>query len=221
MTFSTRASAGFSLTELVAVLAVMAILVGAGVPVIVRSIEISEEKQTRSRIESIAAGLEAFYRDHGRLPTNGESLDALIIDPGTAQWRGPYLVVTRTTAETLSDARGGRFVYEPNGTQARVSTPQFPEIEQTVEMSALVAGWRVRARDELGLLNDAAERFRADAGRYPNGVDELVPGWIGADYGTDPWGSDYYLSGTTFASPGPDGQAGNADDVYPAGLGTP
>ena len=77
------AAGGFTLTEAVVSIAIAAILAAAAVPAVLRLIEISEEKTTRARIERLEAGLVAFYRDHGRFPSDDEGLEALLSDPGT------------------------------------------------------------------------------------------------------------------------------------------
>lgn len=211
---------GFSLIEVVTAIAIVTIVIGAGVPVVLRTLEASEERLTEERLKLIAAAIDAFHRDHGRLPTAAEGLDALRNDSGDAAWRGPYVAPGDSDAAVLLDGRGGAFVYTTNGLSATVDAPNFPDLTTTVVAAALSQDWVDRAQDELALLNDAAERFRVGAGRYPNAIGEIVPGLLGGDYRSDPWGRDYAIDAGTqsFYCVGPDGSGGNGDDIYPVGM---
>lgn len=213
-------SRGFSLIEVVTAIAIVTIVIGAGVPVVLRTLEISEERVTERRLELLAAAVDAFHRDHGRLPTAGEGLDALRNDTGNASWRGPYVAPGDSDATVLTDGRGAAFVYRLTGSTATIDAPSFPELSVTVAAAALAQDWVDRAQDELALLNDAAERFRLSAGRYPNDVGEVVPSLLGADYRRDPWGRDYAIDAglQSFYCVGPDGSGGNGDDIRPVGL---
>ncbi len=211
---------GFTLAEAVASLAIAAILAAAAVPAVLRLIEISEERTTRARLERVEEGLLAFYRDHGRFPTDDEGLEALLVDPGTGSWHGPYLPPGGTGENPLEDGRGHPLVYAGGRTSCRVVPPGFPDLAVDGSAAPVVLEWVARAREEIARLNDAAEDWRDVHGSYPASVDDLVPGILGADYGTDPWGHPYRVDAgrETFYSAGPDGTPGTADDVHAPGL---
>ncbi len=211
---------GFTLTEAVVSVAIAAILAAAAIPAVLRMIELSEEKTTRARLARLEEGLLAFYRDHGRFPTDDEGLDALLEDPGTGAWNGPYVSPGGTGENPLEDARGNRFVYTGGRTSCRIVPPGFPDLALDVTAAPVVAEWVARAREEIARLNDGAEDWREVHGRYPSSVDDLVPGTLGADYGTDPWGNAYRVDPAreTFYSAGPDGVPGTSDDVHAPGL---
>lgn len=84
---------------------------------------------------------------------------------------------------------------------------------------------RVRqAQLDISRIAHAARLFRADFGRCPENVEELVMPPKGSPYlrvMTDPWGNDYLLQCPAYrdtddvdvVSRGPDGEPSGADDV--------
>ena len=72
-----RAPSGFSLIEMLAVLALMAIVAGV-VTMSVRPLMLKgKQDAARTEVANISQALEAFYGVYGRYPTNEEGLDAL------------------------------------------------------------------------------------------------------------------------------------------------
>ena len=175
---------------------------------------------TEARLELLHDALAGFYRDHGRFPTEAEGLESLFSDPGSGSWRGPYLSSPGVQADALADARGGAFSYSVAPLQVDLTAPHFPELTATVTAANLLQEWIPRTQVELGVIHDAAERYRTLQGAYPASIADLVPAYLGSDYGRDPWGHDYQRDGAleSFQSPGPDGTAGTADDVRAPGL---
>ena len=87
--------AGFTLMEMMVVLAIigtLAMLVG---PSILRNVGDANVTAAKSQIETFAVALDAYRLDTGTYPTTDEGLSALRVQPitGTARlgWRGPYL----------------------------------------------------------------------------------------------------------------------------------
>ena len=209
---------GASLLETVASVAILVLLATAAVPGILRLVEMGEEEACRARLDAIADGLRAFWRDHERFPTEDEGLAALLADPGTGSWRGPYLAAPAPGEDPLADPRGNRFAYARDGDGARVTPPGFPSLARTVLPGAAATERVARARAELALVAAAAERWRETHGSWPSSLADLEP-LLGTDLLRDPWGRPYRLD-TTHQVPwslGPDGRAGTADDVVPAG----
>lgn len=86
---------GFTLLEMMVVLAIigtLAMLVG---PSILRNVSTANVTAARTQIETFAVALDAFRLDTGRYPTTEEGLAILRVQPltgtGLAGWRGPYL----------------------------------------------------------------------------------------------------------------------------------
>lgn len=81
-------SSGFSLIEMIVVIAIMSILVGAAIPVTEKVIAYKSRKATREELEFLSLASAEFFRDTNRLPS---SIEELIVDPGDRAWSGPYI----------------------------------------------------------------------------------------------------------------------------------
>ena len=215
---TTARERGASLLETVVSVAILVLLATASIPGVLRLLELREEGTCRARLDALEAGLRAFWRDHGRFPTEAEGLDALLADPGTGNWRGPYLRAPAPGEDPLADPRGNRFAYAVSGSGVRVTPPGFPSLARTVLPGEAAFERVARAEMELVFVAAAAERWRQVHGSWPSSPADLA-GLLGTDLLRDPWGHAYRLD-TTHQVPwsvGPDGVAGTNDDVYPPG----
>lgn len=85
-------SGGFTLVELLVVLAILALLAGLVGPRVLNQLGGAKSKTAGVQIRDLEQGVELFKLDVGRFPTTEESLAALVTKPGTALgWNGPYL----------------------------------------------------------------------------------------------------------------------------------
>ena len=83
---------GFTLLELLVVLAIMGLLAAIVAPQVLGYLRSSRTQVSKVQIENISAALDHFQLDTGRYPTQQEGLDALVKPPGeVANWNGPYL----------------------------------------------------------------------------------------------------------------------------------
>jgi general secretion pathway protein G len=88
---STR-SAGFTLVELLVVLAILGLLAGLVGPQVMKFLGSSKTKTAALQIGNLSATLDMYRLETGRYPSADEGLEALVTDPGeTANWNGPYL----------------------------------------------------------------------------------------------------------------------------------
>ena len=99
---------GFTLLELLVVLAILGLLIGLVAPAALRQLESSKEKITHQSIERIAGVLDIYKLDVGAYPTTEQGLLALIARPsGVTRWNGPYL-----KGESVPEDPWGRpFIY--------------------------------------------------------------------------------------------------------------
>jgi general secretion pathway protein G len=112
-----RHDAGFTLLELLVVLAIMGILAAVIAPQVLKYVGSSRTQSTKVQIQNVTAALELFRLDVGRYPTPQEGLVALVTAPQTAPgWNGPYL--RQTTA--LRDPWGQTFLYTVPGKHGEV-----------------------------------------------------------------------------------------------------
>jgi len=94
-TISKRGNAGFTLIEMMVVLAIIGTLAMVVGPSILRNVGDANVTAARTQIETFAVALDAYRLDTGNYPTTDEGLAALrvrpIADTARSGWRGPYL----------------------------------------------------------------------------------------------------------------------------------
>ena len=103
-----RAEAGFTLVEMLVVIAIIGLIMGLVGPRVLNSLGESKVKAAKLQIESFSSSLDLFYLDVGRYPTASEGLVALAQRPGNASiWNGPYL----KTGTVPTDPWGHIYLY--------------------------------------------------------------------------------------------------------------
>jgi general secretion pathway protein G len=83
---------GFTLVEMLVVIAIIGMIMGLIGPRVLNYLSESRVKTARIQIQSFSSALDLFYLDAGRYPSSSEGLAALVKPaPGLAAWNGPYL----------------------------------------------------------------------------------------------------------------------------------
>ncbi len=109
---SRRALRGFTLVELLVVLAILGLLAGLVGPQVMKFLDSSKTKTAALQIEELAATLDLYRLELGRYPTTAEGLEALVRDPGNISgWNGPYL----RRGQVPKDPWGNDYVYRAPG----------------------------------------------------------------------------------------------------------
>jgi general secretion pathway protein G len=112
-----RREAGFTLLELLVVLAIMGLLAAIIGPQVIKYLGSSKTQTARVQIQNIVAALELYKLDVGHYPTQAEGLNALVVAPQSeAGWNGPYL--KRETA--IKDPWGEPYLYKNPGQHGEV-----------------------------------------------------------------------------------------------------
>jgi general secretion pathway protein G len=103
---------GYTLVEMLVVLAIIGLIVGLVGPRVLGHLSDSKEKAARIQIGGLGAALDIYFLDNGRYPTSSEGLTALVQKPeGAASWKGPYL----KTNTVPNDPWGRAYVYVSPG----------------------------------------------------------------------------------------------------------
>jgi general secretion pathway protein G len=86
-----RDKAGFTLVELLVVMAIIALLAALVGPRLFPKLGKGKQSAAKAQIELIGQALDQFRLDVGRYPTTQEGLNSLMVNPGVENWEGPYL----------------------------------------------------------------------------------------------------------------------------------
>jgi len=91
---------GFTLLELLVVLAILGLLVGLVAPAALRQLGSAKEKVAHQSIERLGSVLDMYKLDVGTYPTTEQGLQSLITrPPGASRWSGPYLKGDKVPAD--------------------------------------------------------------------------------------------------------------------------
>jgi general secretion pathway protein G len=87
-----RNERGFTLLELLVVLAILGLLIGLVAPAALHQLGSAKLKIAHQSIERLASVLDIYKLDVGSYPTTEQGLQALLTQPsGVEHWSGPYL----------------------------------------------------------------------------------------------------------------------------------
>ena len=102
--------AGYSLLEILVVLAIIATLMGLVAPRLLGNVDKSKVIAAKAQVKNLRLALDSFKVDNGRYPTATEGLSVLITAPvnDDGSWFGPYM-----DGELPLDPWKAAFVYEP------------------------------------------------------------------------------------------------------------
>ncbi len=104
--------AGFTLVEMLVVLAIIGSIVGLVGPRVLNYLAESKVKTAQIQMENLASAVDLYYLDTGRYPTTEEGFGALVRRPASAAtWNGPYL----KTTSVPKDPWGHDYLYRAPG----------------------------------------------------------------------------------------------------------
>lgn len=87
-----RDDAGFTLLEILVVIAILGLLIGLVAPAALRQLGNARVSVAKQSIERIGSVLDMYKLDVGSYPTTEQGLGALVDQPtGVTSWSGPYV----------------------------------------------------------------------------------------------------------------------------------
>ena len=114
-----RRRAGFTLVEMLVVLAIIGLISALVGPRVLSQLTDSRERAAKLQIEAFTSALDIFFIDVGRYPVQNEGLGALMQKPSSIQvWNGPYLRGDRVPL----DPWGRDYRYQSDGRTFQITT---------------------------------------------------------------------------------------------------
>jgi len=119
--------AGFTLLELLVVLAILGLLAAIVAPQVIKFLGQSRTKTAQVQIQNIMSALELYRLDVGHYPTPQEGLPALVAAPqNEVGWNGPYL----KKDSGLKDPWGQPYLYKNPGQHGEVDVFSYGSDQQ-------------------------------------------------------------------------------------------
>ena len=104
--------AGYTLTELLAVLVILVLVIGLVAPQVIGYLSRAKSQTAQVQIENLASALDFYAFDTGSYPPEPVGLKGLVENPeGVSGWAGPYL----RKSEVPDDPWGRAYVYRVPG----------------------------------------------------------------------------------------------------------
>ena len=105
-----KGSDGYTLTEMLVVVGVIALIAGVLVPTVVSQMRRARAKAAHVQLENVASAVEVYRSDTGHYPKTTEGgLKALLTGASIEGWTCPYL----KDAKTLKDPWNREIEYQP------------------------------------------------------------------------------------------------------------
>lgn len=208
-------AAGFTMMEIVVVLAVISMLAGTLVPMLTASQRAEAIVNATSELEALADALHRYYYDRGRFPNtvNATGFLGTYAAPGVSEARVRDEWGTKTYYRLEFASSPDLAICYSVGTDGVTSGAASETLKVTVHGAD--AGGR-RTRERMRVVGAALARHLDAGGRVTGDwtIDRPALG-LGTEYATDGFGTPFALDAATLAlrSAGADRQFSTADDL--------
>lgn len=92
-----QGEAGFTLLEILVVIAILSLLIGLVAPAALRQLGVARDSVAKQSVERLGGILDLYKLDTGSYPSTAQGLQALLQQPaGVPVWNGPYVKGTAT-----------------------------------------------------------------------------------------------------------------------------
>ncbi len=206
---------GFTLLELVVVLGVLGILLGAAAPLAGAAIDAGRRQEVGAELDALAAALDSYYFEHAAFPSQIDATDfvGLHLQPGT-----------RNTAIADPFASGGNYLFAVNSGADTVTVRSVGENQRDDngggdDIVVVVHGAIPGARRTYQRLRIVVERLA----EYIESGGNVSGSWttvrsamgLGNEYERDGWGTALSWDAATYTlrCAGPDRSLGSSDDI--------
>lgn len=221
---------GFTLLEVIVVLAIISIFAGIAGTVIGTSVLSTEIEASEDRMDQLRDALLAYYGDTDEFPAaTGDAVNDLadlVSDPTVTGWDGPYISSGFENDDFLKDAWKRPLAYAyASGTASCTIAGNGPDgisgnsddMTMTIDATAVYKRKTERVRHELEVIKVAAQVYATNNGFYASSIGDLFGGGYLSDesYRRDEWTTAYQVESNQFISYGPDIALGGGDDIYP------
>ncbi|NOY53959.1 MAG: prepilin-type N-terminal cleavage/methylation domain-containing protein [Deltaproteobacteria bacterium] len=233
-------TAGFSLIEIVIVIAVLSILAGMMVPMSVHLIDQRNVESTKKEMSEIKDGLLHYYEDVSPSAFPANLADLVTAPFGITGWNGPYF--SGSASEVQTDAWGNNYTYRESGNYAIVisggndksvdsgSYDNFPPSDSPADNSDLVVnvnGNLIADKLNEEKIEETKEILKLVAGDIYNTNPTTAPTSYTPSL-SDAWGntiqynriSNYSVKIYSYGLDGVD-DSGSSDDIYYSLIWTP
>ncbi len=214
-TSRSRVAAGFTLLEMIVVLAVLGILLAAGMPLASAIVMADRRQEVQRELAQIAEALDAYWYANAAFPTRLTDTGFLgvylqpgvgntaVIDPFGAG--AGYVYAVNNTARTATVYSRGE-----NGVDNGAAREEFVQVVYANVPAAKKTQQRLRLIVEL--LANHIESGGAVTGNWAALRAQLG---LGTEYQRDGWGTQLRWTAATHSltSAGPDRRFGTADDI--------
>ncbi len=100
-----RGEAGFTLLEILVVIAILGLLIGLVAPNVLRQLGNARTSVAKQAIERLGTVLDTYKLDVGSYPTTEQGLQALVVKPtDVSVWNGPYVKGDKTPLDPWNHA---------------------------------------------------------------------------------------------------------------------